>query len=223
MRTLIKAHYYDGKEALQDDSNCDYVAVFVSGVIIAVGSEVTSLEVEDEAVGLAYLSPSIVDVGDVMIFPMMQVMTKPSSVSHHMAAASLYGGLRAYTALYYKFRITSGESILIYDGASEAAHMALQLAVKWGAMIFTTARSLEEIHYINTFCRSKQIRIIDLNKESVENVIENETCGIGVDYILESPSLLTFEESLRMKRINIKCIAPHGHVSNVDDRIFVLF
>ena len=39
-------------------------------------------------------------------------------MSYEQAAASLLGGLRAYTSLHYQLKLFSGESILICDGAS---------------------------------------------------------------------------------------------------------
>jgi NADPH:quinone reductase-like Zn-dependent oxidoreductase len=40
------------------------------------------------------------------------------AISHELAAASLLGGIRAYTALHYQIKLLSGESVLICDGAS---------------------------------------------------------------------------------------------------------
>ena len=45
-------------------------------------------------------------------------MKKPTNVGHVDAAAAIGDALKAYTALYYLAKVSSGDTILICNGAS---------------------------------------------------------------------------------------------------------
>ena len=46
------------------------------------------------------------------------LVSKPGNVKHVDAAAILKDAVRAYTALYYLAKVSSGDTILVFDGAS---------------------------------------------------------------------------------------------------------
>lgn len=99
-------------------------------------------------------------------------MFKPLEINHEEAVACLTGGVWSYTALHYHFKLSPGESVLVLNGTlgamaclcllvarlphclfapggSANGHIAVQLAVSWGAKVIATASSVEELNYLN--------------------------------------------------------------------------
>jgi len=140
-----------------------------------------------------------------------QIVKKPQQLGHEEAAGALSSGLRAYTAMHYKFRITRGETMLILNGAASNGHIALQLANCWGAKIITTGTTTQEFNYLKQLNIGIE-RIVDLNSEHLVDAVVEETGGLGVDYLLE-----TADFSVTMKKYNIssreliKCLGVHSH------------
>ena len=56
-------------------------------------------------------------------------------MSFMLGAAALGDGLAAYTALHYCGHVTSGDTVLIVDGAQTWRPLAIQLAQGWGVKV----------------------------------------------------------------------------------------
>lgn len=113
-----------------------------SGVISAVGNNVTSYKVGDEV--FAYCKKEIMHDGAFAQFiclPAQNVAHKPTSLSFAEAAAVPLCSLTAWQALHESAKLKKGETILIQAGAGGVGSFAIQFAKQIGAHIITTART----------------------------------------------------------------------------------
>ena len=106
----------------------------MSGVIEAVGRNVSAFEPGDEVFGCiastyaeyAVASPDL-------------IVRKPASVSFEEAAAVSLAALTAYQAIHDHLRLVSGQKILIQSAAGGVGHLAVQFAKLTGAYVSGTA------------------------------------------------------------------------------------
>lgn len=115
----------------------------VSGVVEALGAEVTGLAVGDAV----YSRPDIARDGayaEYVVARAVEVAAKPSRLSHNEAAAVPLAGLTAWQGLFEHAKLSKGERVLIHAGAGGVGSFAVQLA-KWaGAHVIATASAANE-------------------------------------------------------------------------------
>lgn len=106
----------------------------LSGVVEAVGREVTRFKVGDQVI--AFPGMKVGAHAEYCVMPEGgAVVSKPTNLSFPEAAALGFGGL---TALYYlrdRAKLKAGETILIIGASGAVGVAALQLANEWGADI----------------------------------------------------------------------------------------
>lgn len=110
----------------------------VSGVVEAVGPEVSNVQIGDEVIGLldfkrngAYAEYVAVEAPN--------LARKPGSLDHVRAAAVPLAALTAWQSLFDVAGLTSGQTVLIHAAAGGVGHYAVQFA-KWkGARVMGTA------------------------------------------------------------------------------------
>jgi acyl transferase domain-containing protein len=148
-----------------------------SGVVVAVGSEVSDFSVGQEVIGL-----TLNGLGSYVTVPSAHVATKPSWLSFEEAAALPLVYLTAMYGLEKLARIRPGDRVLIHAAAGGVGQAALQIARRAGAEVFATAG------------RSKWQR---LASQGVHHVMDSRTLefvdeilrltdGEGVDIVLNS-------------------------------------
>eukprot|EP01121_Diplochlamys_sp_Union-15-3_P002719 TRINITY_DN1246_c0_g1_i1.p1 TRINITY_DN1246_c0_g1~~TRINITY_DN1246_c0_g1_i1.p1 ORF type:complete len:334 (-),score=58.29 TRINITY_DN1246_c0_g1_i1:103-1104(-) len=182
--------------------------VSISGTLVEVGVQVKGWTVGDNIIGIAPIDTS----GGWAEYIVMQpnwFVEKPKELSFEEAAGSASYGLRAFSVLHYKLRLTRGETILIMNGASASGHITLQLASHWGAKIITTGTTSQEFNYLKQI-KADIVRIIDLNSENLVETVMEETGSLGVDFILENPDFAITSKYNISRRDFIKCLAVHG-------------
>jgi len=134
------------------------------------------------------------------------VVHKPKTVPFEVACTLIGPGLRAFTALHYKFNLKGGETILVLNGASLSGQMAIQLALSRGAKVITTISTNKQKDFLHTTLGIE--KIIDLQKESLVSSILEETGGVGVDYILDESDDNDIEKIPQNQILQI--LAPNG-------------
>jgi NADPH:quinone reductase-like Zn-dependent oxidoreductase len=104
----------------------------LSGVVAAVGREVTRFKVGDQV--LAYPGIKVGAHAEYCVISEAgAVVMKPSSISFQEAAALGFGGLTALYFLRDRAKLKSGEKILIIGASGAVGVAAVQLAKEWGA------------------------------------------------------------------------------------------
>ena len=115
----------------------------VSGVVDAVGADVSHLKVGDAV----YSRPDIVRNGtyaEYVVIRASEVAAKPESLSHNEAAAVPLAALTAWQSLFGAAELKSGERVLIHAGAGGVGSFAIQFAKWLGAHVVTTASAANE-------------------------------------------------------------------------------
>src|SRR3954465_15178783 len=116
-----------------------------SGVISEVGAGVTGWSVGDEVCALlaggGYAERVAVPAG--------QLLPRPAGVELATAAALPEVVCTVWSNVFLLARLSRGDDFLVHGGSSGIGTMAIQLAARAGARVFTTAGSAEKLE----FCR----------------------------------------------------------------------
>lgn len=105
-----------------------------STVCSVVGSAV-SLSVGEEVAGILPLDSECPGCAEYCVLPEYCLVVKPATVSHADCAASLRGGLMAYTILYHQTRLEPGAIILLCSAMEGERMIILQLCDVLGAKV----------------------------------------------------------------------------------------
>uniref|UniRef100_A0A1E1XAU2 Putative zinc-binding oxidoreductase n=1 Tax=Amblyomma aureolatum TaxID=187763 RepID=A0A1E1XAU2_9ACAR len=162
------------KVLYKDQSRIKYPVCYeVAGVVVEVGDWVTTVDRGDEVVGLIPLDYGQSGCSEYVRLNEYDVTKKPQNVSFVDAAGCIGDAVKAYTGLHYLGRLTSGDTILVMDGASSFGAIAIQLAQHWGAKVITTASSDDEVLYLEGL-KGQVARVVDLRK--------TDNAGSGSDF-----------------------------------------
>lgn len=156
----------------------------VSGVIEAVGKNVTKFKVGDSV----FSRPDIARDGTYAEFVSIresEVATKPSTISHIEAGVLPLAGLAAWESLVNVAKVAPGQRVLVHAAAGGVGAIAVQLAKARGAFVVGTAsapnRALVESLGVDEFIDYKSQRLGDAT-ERIDVVFDT----LGGDAQLES-------------------------------------
>jgi NADPH:quinone reductase-like Zn-dependent oxidoreductase len=169
----------------------------VSGVVEAVGAEVTRFAVGDEV----WSSPTHRRPGSYAEYTCIderEAARKPRNMSHEEAASIPLVGLTAYQCLVEKGRLAKGQTVLVHAGSGGVGAFAIQLAKHLGATVITTC-SAKNADFVRDLGAD---RVVDYTKESFGDVLE------GVDLVLDSVGESAYEGNLRV-------VKRGGRISNI--------
>ena len=136
----------------------------MSGIIEAVGGDVTGFKPGDEVFGCidrTYAEYVVAKPG--------LIVKKPANVSFDDAAGVSLAALTAYQAIHDHLRLLSGQNILIQSAAGGVGHLAVQFAKLTGASVSGTASAKNA-----AFLRSIGVdQPIDYQNEKFENIAQH--------------------------------------------------
>src|SRR4051812_9814359 len=156
----------------------DVLGLECSGVISEGGPEVTGWAGGDE--GCAPLSRG----GDARrgARPAGQLLPRPAGVELATAAALPEVVCTVWSNVFMLAGLRAGEVFLVHGGGSGIGTMAIQLAVRAGARVATTAGSAEKL----AFCRELGAEItVNYRDEDFVEVVREATGGHGADVVLD--------------------------------------
>src|SRR3954464_5197424 len=149
-----------------------------SGVISEVGEGVTGWSVGDEVCAL--LSGG--GYAERVAVPAGQLLPRPSGVELATAAALPEVVCTVWSNVFMLAGLRSGGVFLVRGGGSGIGTMAIQLAVRAGARVATTAGSAEKL----AFCRELGAEIGgNYRDEDFGEVVRTATDGHGADVVLD--------------------------------------
>src|SRR4051812_33064384 len=156
----------------------DVLGLECSGVISEVGEGVTEWSVGDEVCALlaggGYAERVAVPAG--------QVLPKPAGVELVTAAGLPEVTCTVWSNMFLLARLRRGERFLVHGGSSGIGTMAIQLAARAGARVFTTAGTPAKLD----FCRELGAEVaINYREEDFVERVRETTDGAGVDVILD--------------------------------------
>ncbi|WP_138734260.1 NAD(P)H-quinone oxidoreductase [Modestobacter excelsi] len=149
-----------------------------SGIIGEVGEGVTGWSVGDEVCALlaggGYAERVAVPAG--------QLLPRPAGVELATAAALPEVVCTVWSNVFMLAGLRAGEVFLVHGGGSGIGTMAVQLAVRAGARVATTAGSPEKL----AFCRELGAEItVNYRDEDFVQVVRDATDGHGADVVLD--------------------------------------
>jgi NADPH:quinone reductase-like Zn-dependent oxidoreductase len=112
----------------------------VSGVVVDIGSGVTTVKIGDEVYGLIRFDRDGA-AADYVAVAAEDLAAKPSTVSHTVAAALPLAGLTALQARVEHAHVQAGDKVLVTGGTGGVGGLTVQLAARFGAIVTTTIRS----------------------------------------------------------------------------------
>ena len=140
----------------------------VSGVIAAVGTDVSDFNVGDAV----YSRPDINRNGayaELVAVRACEIAHKPKTISHNEAASVPLVGITAWEVLINCAEISAGQRVLIHAGSGGVGTLAIQLAKSQGAYVITTTS--EKNRALVESLGADQV--IDYNKQNFAEIINN--------------------------------------------------
>jgi NADPH:quinone reductase-like Zn-dependent oxidoreductase len=146
----------------------------MSGVVAALGPEVTGTKVGDEVYGLI---PFVRDgaAAEYVTVPADVLAAKPATVDHDAAAAVPLAALTAWQALVDHAALRAGQHVLIHGAAGGVGSFAVQLAAGLGARVTATAGARDRDFVTNLGADE----VVDYANERFEEHVD------GVDVVLD--------------------------------------
>jgi putative PIG3 family NAD(P)H quinone oxidoreductase len=150
-----------------------------SGVVSEVGADVTDWSVGDEVCALlaggGYAERVAVPAG--------QLLPRPAGVELATAAALPEVVCTVWSNVFLLAGLRRGDNFLVHGGSSGIGTMAIQLAARAGARVFTTAGTAAKLDV----CRELGAEVgINYRDEDFVERVREETDGGGVDVVLDN-------------------------------------
>jgi putative PIG3 family NAD(P)H quinone oxidoreductase len=149
-----------------------------SGIISEVGPGVTGWSVGDEVCAL--LSGG--GYAERVAVPAGQLLPRPAGVELATAAALPEVVCTVWSNVFLHAGLRRGDSFLVHGGSSGIGTMAIQLAARAGARVFTTAGTAAKLDV----CRELGAWGINYRDEDFVERVAEATDGAGVDVILDN-------------------------------------
>jgi putative PIG3 family NAD(P)H quinone oxidoreductase len=157
----------------------DILGLECSGVISEVGEGVTGWSDGDEVCAL--LSGG--GYAERVAVPAGQLLPRPAGVELASAAALPEVTCTVWSNVFLLARLHKGENFLVHGGSSGIGTMAIQLAARAGARVFTTAGTAAKL----AVCRELGADVtINYRDEDFVERVQQETDGRGVDVVLDN-------------------------------------
>src|SRR3954462_7934531 len=157
----------------------DIIGLECSGVVSEVGDGVTGWSVGDAVCAL--LSGGGYAEG--VAVPAGQLLPRPAGVELATAAALPEVTCTVWSNVFMRAGLRRGDAFLVHGGSSGIGTMAIQLAARAGARVFTTAGSTAKLE----FCRELGAEVlINYRDEDFVDRVAEETDGAGVDVVLDN-------------------------------------
>lgn len=154
----------------------------LAGRIVKVGANVTDWQIGDEVLGLAFTwSIQHGSYAEYAPIDASSIAVKPSSLSFLEAASLPLVSLTAWQALAEFGELAAGKTVLIQAGAGGVGSVAIPMAKRLGAKVYTTARAAN-FDYVRSLGADE---VIDYTVSDYRQVIREHEPE-GVDLVLEA-------------------------------------
>ena len=163
----------------------------VSGVVTAVGSEVTKFKVGDKVCGLTNGG----GYAEYCVVPESQTLSIPENVSFVQAAAIPETFFTVWANVFQMGQAKAGETLLVHGGTSGIGTTALMLGNALGLKTFATVGSDEKVQAISHLTTA-----INYKTQDFEEVIQAATDNAGVDVILDIVGAPYLAQNLNLLR-----------------------
>lgn len=165
----------------------------LAGKVVQVGAGVSGFSIGDNVYGftggIGGVQGSLAEYAAVDA-DLIAVM--PANISMATAAAVPLIFITAWEGLVDRAKVSKGQKVLIHGGAGGVGHMAVQLALAFGAEVFATASGtgLDKV-------RGLGATAIDYKIESVTEYVDKYTQGEGFDIVYDTVGGETLDLSFK--------------------------
>jgi NADPH2:quinone reductase len=179
-----------------------------AGVIVETGDEVKNFNSGDE-VWFCHggLGNEQGNYAEYNVLDESLLSRKPATLDFKQAAVGPLVLITAWEALYDQVYLNKDNTILIHAGAGGVGHVAIQLAKRTGARVFTTVHGDEKKKLVKQLGADE---IIDYQQEDMVEKINALTAGKGVDVVFDTVGADAFRQSLN-------CLAYRGEIVTLLD------
>lgn len=161
-----------------------------SGVISAVGAEVTDWRVGDECCALLAGG----GYAEKVVVPAVQLMPIPDGVDLVSAAALPEATATVWSNLFMTAHLKPGETLLVHGGSSGIGTMAIQLAVAYGVRVLCTVGTKDKMEVCT---RLGADVAINYREAAWANVVREATGKAGADVILDIIGAKYLEDNVK--------------------------
>jgi NADPH:quinone reductase len=168
----------------------------LSGIVEAVGSEVTVFKPGDEVYGMTGGVGGL--PGSLAAFAAVDanlLAIKPANLSMHEAAALPLIFITAWEGLVDRAKVQAGQRVLVHAGAGGVGHMAVQVAGAFGAQVFATV-SKDKAKIAERFGAIP----IDYQADTVADYVARYTNSEGFDIVYDTVGGTTLDDSFQAVR-----------------------
>lgn len=175
-----------------------------SGVIEAVGDNVTNYQPNDAVIG--FPGASFGAHAEFVAMPADgKLVKKPENISFEEAAAIPFGGTTAYDFLVNKAKLKAGERLMINGASGSVGSACVQIAKHFGAQV-TAVTSGKNAQMIQSLGAD---RVIDYQTETV---IE---AGVTYDMVVDTVGTLPWASAQNAVRVGGKMVLIAGKTSDM--------
>ncbi|MDM8086538.1 quinone oxidoreductase [Cellulomonas cellasea] len=169
-----------------------------SGVVVAVGPDVTDVAVGDRVAW----SSAPGSYAELVVVAAQDTLPVPDDVDDATAAALPLQGMTAHYLVTSTFPVTPGQDVLVHAGAGGVGLLLTQLAVARGARVLTTVGTPEKEELSRAAGASDVIRYTELADLATDLParVRELTGGAGVHTVFDGVGRSTFEASLASLR-----------------------
>ncbi|MEO8391082.1 MAG: zinc-dependent alcohol dehydrogenase family protein [Polaromonas sp.] len=168
----------------------------LAGVVVAVGTGVSTFRPGDEVYGAAGgvggLQGTLAEYAAV---DARLVALKPQNLTMREAAALPLVAITAWEGLVDRANVAQGDKVLVHGGAGGVGHIAVQLARARGAQVFTTVAQ-EQFAIAERFGAVP----IDYRSSTIEDYVARHTGGAGFDVVFDTVGGATLDASFSAAR-----------------------
>ncbi|WP_040858369.1 quinone oxidoreductase family protein [Nocardia niigatensis] len=164
-----------------------------SGVVTAVGPDVTEFQVGDRVAWAA--APA--SYAEQVVVPAAVAIPVPDGVDSAVAASALLQGMTAHYLIESIYKPEPGESVLVHAGAGGVGLILTQLLAARGVRVITTV-STDDKEKLSREAGAAEVLRYD---EDIAARVRELTDGVGVAAAYDGVGASTFEASLASTRI----------------------
>ncbi|MCF7847749.1 MAG: NADP-dependent oxidoreductase [Kiritimatiellales bacterium] len=171
----------------------------ISGIVAAVGEDLSSFEVGDKVFGMVNFPGHGKAYAEYLASPASHLAKMPEDTTFEEAAATTLAALTALQVL--TGRVKKDDRILIHAGSGGVGHFAIQIAKNLGATVVTTSSAKNR-----DFCLSLGAdEHIDYREQKFEEVLSD------IDFVLDGMGGEVLENSLKVVKAGGKIVSLPTH------------
>ena len=164
-----------------------------AGVVVAVGSDVTTLRLGDRVAYTGALG-SYAEYASVAADRLVRI---PDELDFEQAAAAMLQGMTAHYLSHSTYPIKNGDTVLIHAAAGGVGLLLVQLAKRRGARVIATAGSESKAELARAAGADE---VIIYTEQDFETETERLTDGEGVHVVYDGVGKDTFAKGLKVLR-----------------------